>query len=148
MEIKFSEVERHFIKKAGDYQMSTKLPYILVENFPRLGLMTALRFLEWVLDNPEGVISLPTGKTPEYFIRYTEFLLNNWNKKKGEEITVKIKHSEKEVLPSPSGVVLDKAFEIMRAILHIEEDKGEMDFSLGLRSGEVNVIVKIARKDK
>ena len=68
-------------------------------------------------------------------------------KKKGDEITVKIKNGKKDMLPPPSGVVLDKAFEIMRAILHIEEDKGEMDFSLGLRSGEVNVIVKIARKD-
>ena len=68
-------------------------------------------------------------------------------KKKGDEITIKIKNGEKEILPPPSGVVLDKAFEIMRAILHIEEDKGEMDFSLGLRSGEVNVIVKVVRKD-
>jgi hypothetical protein len=31
----------------------------------------------------------------------------------------------------------------MRAILHIEEDKGEMEFSMGLRSGEVNVMVKV-----
>jgi hypothetical protein len=34
----------------------------------------------------------------------------------------------------------------MRAILHIEEDKGEVEFSLGLRSGEVNVMVKVARE--
>jgi len=68
-------------------------------------------------------------------------------KKKGEESKVKIKNGKKETLPSPSGAVLDKAFEIMRAILHIEEDKGEMDFSLGLRSGEVNVLVKVARED-
>ena len=67
-------------------------------------------------------------------------------KKKGDESKVKIKNGKKETLPLPSGVVLDKAFEIMRTILHIEEDKGEMDFSLGLRSGEVNVIVKIARE--
>ncbi len=66
--------------------MTTRIPYILVENFPKLGLLTSLRFLEWVLENPEGVISLPTGKTPEYFIKYTEFLLENWNRQKGEEI--------------------------------------------------------------
>jgi hypothetical protein len=65
-------------------------------------------------------------------------------KKKGEEAKVKIKNGKKETLPQPSGVVLDMAIEIMRTILHIEEDKGEMDFSLGLRSGEVNVTVKIA----
>lgn len=66
--------------------MTTRIPYVLVENFPKLGLLTSLRFLEWVLENPEGVISLPTGKTPEYFIKYTEFLLENWNQKRGEEI--------------------------------------------------------------
>jgi glucosamine-6-phosphate deaminase len=86
MEKIFSQVEKAFLKKAGDYEMTTRTPYILVENFPQLGLMTALRFLEWVLENPEGVISLPTGKTPEFFIKYTEFLLENWNKKRGEEI--------------------------------------------------------------
>ena len=68
-------------------------------------------------------------------------------KKKGEELKVKIKNGSKEKLPAPSGAILDKGFEIMREILHIEEDKGEMDFSLGLRSGEVNVIVKVDRKD-
>ena len=30
-------------------------------------------------ENQEGVISLPTGKTPEYFIKWTKHLLNNWN---------------------------------------------------------------------
>jgi hypothetical protein len=31
----------------------------------------------------------------------------------------------------------------MREILHIDEEKGEMDLSLGLRTGEVNVHVKV-----
>ncbi len=86
METVFSPVEKAFLKEAGDYEMTSRIPYILVENFPKLGLMTSLRFLEWVLENPEGVISLPTGKTPEFFIKHTEFLLENWNKKRGEEI--------------------------------------------------------------
>ena len=68
-------------------------------------------------------------------------------KKKDEELTAKIKNGGKQVLPVPSAAVLDKIFEIMRAILHFEEDKGEMEFSLGLRSGEVNVMVKVARED-
>ena len=29
--------------------MTTKLPYLLVDNFPKLGLLTACRFLEWRL---------------------------------------------------------------------------------------------------
>ena len=67
-------------------------------------------------------------------------------KKKGEEIDVKVKNDDKEELPPPPGVVLERVFAIMRTILHIEEDKGEMDFSLGLRSGEVNVRVKVEKE--
>ena len=67
-------------------------------------------------------------------------------KKTGEEIKVKIKNGEKEKLPSPTGTVMDKAFAIMRAILHVEDDKGEVEFSLGLRSGEVNVLVSFDRE--
>jgi hypothetical protein len=66
-------------------------------------------------------------------------------KKKGDELKATIKNGSKENLPVPSVVILDKVFEIMRTILHIEEDKGEMEFSLGLRSGEVNVTVKVER---
>lgn len=73
-----SRVEQAFYVKAGRYDITTHLPYIMVDNFPRLGLLSALRFLEWVADNPEGVISLPTGKTPEYFIKWTDYLLHNW----------------------------------------------------------------------
>jgi len=77
-----SRVENIFYELAGSYAISTRVPYIVVDNFPRLGIFTALRFLEWVSENPEGVISLPTGKTPEYFIKYTRYLLDNW--KRGE----------------------------------------------------------------
>lgn len=82
----FSPVEQAFVTESGIRQVSTKTPYIIVENFPKLGLITSLRFLEWAAENPHGVISLPTGKTPEYFIKWTRFLLDNWNNKKGEEI--------------------------------------------------------------
>jgi glucosamine-6-phosphate deaminase len=82
----FSKVERSFAEASGIKKISTKIPYIVVDNFPNLGLITALRFLEWVSENPDGVISLPTGKTPEYFIKWTQLLLENWNKKKGQEI--------------------------------------------------------------
>jgi glucosamine-6-phosphate deaminase len=82
----FTNVEQAFFNESGVKEMTAKLPYIVVENFPKLGLLTALRFLEWTAENPDGVISLPTGKTPEYFIRWTAFLLENWNNKKGIEI--------------------------------------------------------------
>ncbi|NIT62095.1 MAG: hypothetical protein GWN00_39645, partial [Aliifodinibius sp.] len=58
-----------------------KIGVIQVQNFPLLGKLAALRFLEWVQNNPGGVISLPTGKTPEFFIREVNRFLNNWNKR-------------------------------------------------------------------
>jgi glucosamine-6-phosphate deaminase len=75
----FTSVEQSFLMRSGRQGYSTKLPYIVVRNFPNLGLLTSLRFLEWIAENPEGVISLPTGKTPEFFINWTRRLLSTWN---------------------------------------------------------------------
>ncbi|WP_321515341.1 glucosamine-6-phosphate isomerase [Marinifilum fragile] len=87
MEKRFeSRVEQAFYELSGMQEITTQIPYVTVDNFPKLGLMTSLRFLEWAEQNPNGVISLPTGKTPEYFIKYTQFLLENWNNEKGMEI--------------------------------------------------------------
>jgi len=76
----FTPVEQTFFERSGREGFSTKLPYIVVQNFPNLGLLTSLRFLEWVAENPEGIISLPTGKTPEYFIKWTHRILTDWKK--------------------------------------------------------------------
>ncbi len=76
----FTGVEQAFFDRSGRTEYSTKLPYIIVRNFPNLGMLTSLRFLEWVSQNPEGVISLPTGKTPEFFIKWTQKFLNEWKK--------------------------------------------------------------------
>ncbi len=76
----FSPLEEAFFKKSGQKPPTTYTPYILTDNFPKLGLFTSLRFLEWVSENPEGIISLPTGKTPEFFIKWTSYILNNFNK--------------------------------------------------------------------
>jgi len=35
--------------------------------------------LEWAQQNPEGVCSLPTGKTPEYFIKWVQQILSDWS---------------------------------------------------------------------
>ncbi|MEA1881775.1 MAG: hypothetical protein U9N31_05180 [Candidatus Marinimicrobia bacterium] len=64
-----SAVESTFIKRSVTPTPTTKVPYIIVNNFPQLGLLTSLRFLEWVNENPEGVISLPTVKTLGHFIK-------------------------------------------------------------------------------
>lgn len=79
-----SPVEQYFLnrsKLAFRYAPEEKIPVVQVNNFPLLGQITALRFLEWVQTHPEGVISLPTGKTPEYFIRYVEHYLSTWTEK-------------------------------------------------------------------
>jgi glucosamine-6-phosphate deaminase len=74
-----SPVEKAFFRQGRNKSVTTRIPYIAVDNFPKLGLFTALRFLEWVADNPNGVISLPTGKTPEFFIKWTNRILKNWD---------------------------------------------------------------------
>jgi glucosamine-6-phosphate deaminase len=76
-----SNVEKIAIEKSGYepiYSPAEKLPVIVVDNFPALGKLTAMRFIEWVQKNPEGVISLPTGKTPEHFIKWVKNFLRNW----------------------------------------------------------------------
>lgn len=60
------------------YRPTEKIPAIVVENFPALGKLAAMRFIEWVQDHPGGVISLPTGKTPEHFIMWVRRLLSGW----------------------------------------------------------------------
>ena len=77
----FSPVEKHFFDQQTIKDQTSSIPYIVLDNFPQLGLITSLRFLEWCSNNPNGVISLPTGKTPEYFIKWTHHILQNWEDK-------------------------------------------------------------------
>lgn len=79
----FSKVEKAILESTGGkiiYPPTEKIPCIVVANFPVLGKLTALRFIEWVQHNPGRVISLPTGKTPEYFIKWVIHYLGNWDK--------------------------------------------------------------------
>jgi glucosamine-6-phosphate deaminase len=81
--IKLSPVEQHALKMSEYdclYPPTEKIPAIVVPHFPMLGKLTALRFLEWVQHNPGGLIALPTGKTPEYFIKWVTRLLKDWKK--------------------------------------------------------------------
>ena len=79
-----SGVEKIALEESGFdliYPPTEKMGVITVKNFPQLGKLTALRFLEWVQSNPGGVISLPTGKTPEHFIKWVTHFLNGWDDK-------------------------------------------------------------------
>ena len=86
MHINFTKVENSFHKESKLKNISTRFPYITVDSFPKLGLLSALSFLEWAGENPDGVVSLPTGKTAQHFIQFTHLLLDNWNNKKGKDI--------------------------------------------------------------
>ncbi len=68
------------------YPPAEKIKAIEVKNFPALGKLTALRFIEWAQKNAGSTIALPTGKTPEHFIKWVKFLLDNWTTKKTVEI--------------------------------------------------------------
>ncbi len=79
-----SQVENVELTRSGRklmYGPTEKIPVIEVENSALIGKLTAFRFIEWVLKNPGGVISLPTGKTPERFIKWTNRILSKWTSK-------------------------------------------------------------------
>lgn len=80
----YSKVEEIAVERFGKQLLYPyeRLKTLEVPNFPSLGKLVSLRFLEWLQLNTDGVISLPTGKTPEYFIKWTEFYLKNWDTKK------------------------------------------------------------------
>ncbi len=88
-----SKVEAYFNDLHQDFALSSKyrrISTIIVDNYIELGQLTALRFLEWVGLNPGGVIALPTGKTPEFFIKWVQFYLANWQKEMENGILGKI----------------------------------------------------------
>lgn len=80
----FSEVEMRFLRSSGEelsYPPVEKVGVIVVDNFPMLGKLTAIRFIEWAQQNAGGVVSLPTGKTPEHFIKWVSHFMKNWSDK-------------------------------------------------------------------
>ena len=76
-----SAVEQKALERSGGkltYTPAEKIGTIVVDSFPALGTLAAMRFIEWAQDNPEGVIALPTGKTPEHFIKEVIRLREGW----------------------------------------------------------------------
>lgn len=67
-------------------------------------------------------------------------------KRKDDKVSVKIKGETEITLPAPTAVQFAKLVEIIRAILHIETDKGEMPLALGLRSGNLDLQITTKRK--
>lgn len=112
--VEYSSVEKCFLALYPGNKQQTNCPLLIVDNFPKLGFLTALRFLEWVSKNPRGVISLPTGKTPEYFIVWTVFLMENWDNKKGQALRTKygLENIKKPSLKELQFVQIDEFYPI------------------------------------
>ncbi len=62
-----------------------RIPTIVVGSFPALGTLAAARFIEWAQANPEGSVALPTGKTPEHFIKEVGRFIRGWNRREIRE---------------------------------------------------------------
>lgn len=112
-----SKVEKYYLDLSGKeliYKPTEKIPVIQVSNFPELGKMTALRFIEWMQQNPGGVVSLPTGKTPEHFIKWVAYFLKNWDKTDVVEILKKIDldPSQKPDIQSLRFIQIDEFYPI------------------------------------
>ena len=112
-----SKVEQYYLALSGKeliYKPVEKIPVIQVDSFPELGRLTALRFIEWVIDNPDGVISLPTGKTPEHFIKWVAKILKEWDTKSVQSIlnNVGIAKDKKPSLENLRFVQIDEFYPI------------------------------------
>lgn len=81
--VNYTSVEQSFLQNSFR-KYPTNVPYITVANSPEMGLLIALRFLEWVGENPEGVISLPTGKSSASFINWVKRILDGWETPEGK----------------------------------------------------------------
>ncbi|MFP4522017.1 MAG: glucosamine-6-phosphate deaminase, partial [Fibrobacterota bacterium] len=76
-----SKVEAHFLSDSGRelrYPETEKISSVVVPNFSELGNITALRFIEWLQNNPGGSAALPSGNTPVHFIKSLRNLLDSW----------------------------------------------------------------------
>ncbi len=110
-----SSVESIELKRSGreySYLPTEKIRIIEVDNFPLLGKLAALRFIEWVKKNPGGVISLPTGKTPEHFIKWVNHILERWTSKEIQSMleAYGIEGSRQPEIKSLSFVQIDEFY--------------------------------------
>lgn len=77
-------VEKKFLEKSGRQSVypNEYIAAIEVRNHYELGKLTALKFLEWVQHNPNGVVAFTSGATPEFFVKFLYYYKNNWHQPK------------------------------------------------------------------
>lgn len=102
------------------------------------------------------IVSSPAEDLEEESVKYLALAIMNALtekaqklifKRKKTNITVTIKaDGDKISLSAPTPEMFAKIISIMRTILHMEEDTASLPMALGLRSGEVEIQVKVERK--
>lgn len=77
----WSNVEKSFLAKSGRQEKyaGENIPVVEVLNIYELGKIVALNFMEWAHEHPTGVVALPTGRTPEYFIKTLSRYKSMWS---------------------------------------------------------------------
>ena len=82
-----SRLDQHFIALSDKnaFYPHERIQVIEVENIQLLGKLAALKFIAWVIKNPHGVISLPTGKTAQAFIAALHHLKQHWHTQKVQQ---------------------------------------------------------------
>ena len=113
----FSPVENAFIAKSGRSAQYSgeRVPIVEVQNVYELGQLVAISFLEWCTANPTGVVALPTGRTPEYFIKTLERFKQHWNDPSLVAELTSLGFTPQAVFPDTSKltfVMLDEFFPI------------------------------------
>ncbi len=99
---------------------------------------------------PSGDIEEDSSKYLALTIMYalTEKAQKLTYKNKKGQLSVTIKaDGEKTSVKAPSVEVFNKIISIVRTILHLEDDNASMPLALGLRSGQVDIQVKVERGD-
>ncbi|MCQ2095679.1 MAG: hypothetical protein MJY59_02930 [Bacteroidaceae bacterium] len=84
-----SKVESYFQSldgSFGDHGRFCHTRTLCVDNYIVLGQLAALRFIEWAGLNPGGVVALPAGKTPEFFIKWLQYYIENWDSEANDGI--------------------------------------------------------------
>jgi glucosamine-6-phosphate deaminase len=88
-----SPVEAHFLEAGGGLRVpegQERIQVVTVANYVLLGQLTALRFLEYAAAHPEGVVALPTGKTPEYFLKWMQYYRSHWEQEARDGLLAKL----------------------------------------------------------
>jgi len=103
-----------------------------------------------------GVSGIPGGDPDELALKFLGAAIlygateeaKNFSIKKGPDgkIVFSVEAKGRYQLPPPQTKIADRIFSIVRSITHIEEDRGKMPLSLGLRNDRMELTLHLDRK--